>query len=80
MAQPSVQQLHAVLLNTFSEDVNLRKTSEEQLKQFQSVEGYLPLLLKSLAETEVDRTVKQAAAIALKNNIKARWQDHQALG
>jgi len=78
--QITVPQLHSILLNTFSADVGLRQSSEENLKQLQPVPGYLPLLLQSLAQPEVDRSVQQAAAITLKNNIKSRWQDHPLHG
>ena len=75
MAQTfTVESLHLLLLHTFSADEAHRKHAEGQLEQLVGSPGAPVLLLQIVAHHEqVQREVRQASAIALKNMIKKGW-------
>ncbi len=62
------------LSQTYSPDRTLRQQSESALKNLANVPGATPLLLQvSCNRSQVDTAVRQAAAIQLKNLVKARY-------
>ncbi|CAN0035564.1 unnamed protein product, partial [Ectocarpus fasciculatus] len=65
--------LHAVLLHTFTSDAAQRKAAEAQLAALCQAPECLMLLLQIVVEPQVDRAVRQAAAIALKNTVRGKW-------
>ena len=67
----TVENLHLLLLHTFSADEAHRKHAEGQLEQLVGAPGAPVLLLQIVAHHEqVQREVRQASAIAFKNMIK----------
>eukprot|EP00752_Nemacystus_decipiens_P010988 g9765.t1 len=75
----SAEGLHAVLLHTFMPDATQRKAAESQLEALCQAPECLMLLLQIVVEPQVDRAVRQAAAIALKNTVRRRVNIFEAL-
>ena len=74
MAAFTVESIHLLLLHTFNADEAHRKHAEGQLEQLVGSPGAPVLLLQIVAHHEqVQREVRQASAIALKNMIKKGW-------
>ncbi|CAM9092964.1 unnamed protein product [Pylaiella littoralis] len=69
----SAEGLHAVLQHTFTSDATQRKAAEAQLASLCQAPECLMLLLQIVVEPQVERAVRQAAAIALKNTVRKRW-------
>ena len=80
MAQPAANDpayvaLQQALLHTFSPDENARKEAEKRIDTLRSTPGNLPVLLQVVSDAaNTDRTVRQAAAISLKNIIMRHWE------
>jgi importin-7 len=67
------QQLHLVLKHTISPEKAARDAAAEQITNLHTVRGALLLLIQFVAEETVERDVRQAAAISLKNVIQKHW-------
>lgn len=69
---PSVQ-LAAILEQTLSPDVNVRKPAEQLLQSNEDKEGYSILLLNLISREDLAITIRIAGSIAFKNFIKRNW-------
>ena len=67
------EELHAALLCTYSPDRDERQGAEAWLNSNGCAPGFLPSLLQFVAQPEVDKPVRQAAGLSLKNVIKKHW-------
>ena len=65
-----IQILHSILINTFNAEMTLRAEAEESLKRFLAMPNALLTLLCFIGNHEIHRDLRQAAAIAAKNNSK----------
>ncbi|KAF0750586.1 hypothetical protein AaE_006660, partial [Aphanomyces astaci] len=65
--------LHSILLHTFSTDADARKAAEEAVKNLHTVRGSIVLLVQLLSSGDVQREIRQAAAISLKNIVHRHW-------
>ncbi|RHY89499.1 hypothetical protein DYB37_008076 [Aphanomyces astaci] len=65
--------LHSILLHTFSTDADARKAAEEAVKNLHTVRGSIVLLVQLLSSDDVQREIRQAAAISLKNIVHRHW-------
>ncbi|ETV70025.1 hypothetical protein, variant 1 [Aphanomyces astaci] len=65
--------LHSILLHTFSTDADARKAAEEAIKNLHTVRGSIVLLVQLLSSDDVQREIRQAAAISLKNIVHRHW-------
>jgi len=72
------QQVLLCLQQTLSPTDAVRKQAEAQLKQFDKVPGYPVVLLKIVSTAQVDLTLRQSAAIALKKLTRNNWSDKSA--
>lgn len=52
-----------------------RKQAEQSLTDLSNQSGFLSHLLRLVLEQSLDRSVRLAGGIYLKNVIKSRWQD-----
>ncbi|KAI9016788.1 armadillo-type protein [Hyaloraphidium curvatum] len=74
-AAPDPHQVHAILATTYLGDPAARSAAEQHLKELENVAGFPSVLLHLIAETSVEPSVKQAAAIYLKNKVTRCWRD-----
>ncbi|WFD32761.1 Nonsense-mediated mRNA decay protein 5 [Malassezia sp. CBS 17886] len=58
---------------TLSADINVRRTSELELRRLESAPGMLAASFQMVASDDVDMAVRQAAAIYVKNRIARAW-------
>ncbi|TIB90206.1 ARM repeat-containing protein [Wallemia mellicola] len=65
-------QLQQLFQSTYSPDVNVRKSSELQLRSLETQEGFPTATLQIIAEGQ-DLAVNQACAVYLKNRISRSW-------
>eukprot|EP01041_Mallomonas_annulata_P011336 gene11336-23725_t len=65
-----VTYLHSILINTFNADPSLRADAESNLKKYFTMADALSCLICFIGNHEVHRDLRQAAAIAMKNNSK----------
>ncbi|KAJ8614532.1 hypothetical protein CTAYLR_000825 [Chrysophaeum taylorii] len=75
----SPQTVVAMLLASFSPNSVERKRAEEQIASLTEHRGSVFVLLQVAAEGSVQREARQAAAITLKNMIKRKWEQPDAL-
>lgn len=61
------------LLLTHSPDVNVRRASELELRRMEAQPGMLAASVQIVASSEVDTSIRQAAAIYVKNRIARAW-------
>ncbi|KAF0718506.1 Aste57867_1650 [Aphanomyces stellatus] len=66
--------LHNILLHTFSTDAEARKAAEEAIKNLHTARGSIVLLVQLLSSDDVQREIRQAAAISLKNIVQKHWE------
>ncbi|KAJ0395032.1 hypothetical protein ATCC90586_005057 [Pythium insidiosum] len=72
-----VQQLHTILLHTFSNDNAARQAAEAEIANLHNVRGSILLLIQITVEESVAREIRQAAAVSLKNIVNKYWEgDH----
>ncbi|PFH35891.1 importin-beta N-terminal domain-containing protein [Besnoitia besnoiti] len=71
---PDSQQLCQALEGTYSQNEEVRKTSEQHLHSISPSPGLLAALLKIVQHDQVDVGVRTAAAVMLKNEIKKHWE------
>lgn len=62
------------LKNTLINDTAVLKNSSEILSQIGKNEGYCMCLMQIIDDPTFDISLKQAALIQLKNNIKTKWK------
>lgn len=72
-----VNQLHSILLHTFSSDTEHRKNAEIAIENLHSIPNSLSLLLQIAITEQAEREVRQAAAINLKNLVQKHWEGVQ---
>eukprot|EP01027_Heterolobosea_sp_BB2_P008936 GEZU01013235.1.p1 GENE.GEZU01013235.1~~GEZU01013235.1.p1 ORF type:complete len:201 (+),score=27.39 GEZU01013235.1:45-605(+) len=65
--------LHLVLQRTLSPKKEDITAAEEQLKQFETVPGYVSSLFQLCVHNDVDIAIKQAGAIYMKNFVNREW-------
>jgi len=58
-------------MNTYNSDTSYRAQAEDALAQYLCTPGSLYSLLMFLGSTQVNRDLRQAAGIAVKNKIKS---------
>jgi len=68
-----VEQLHVALQQSFSPDASVRDPAEKSIKQLKYVPGSTQMLLHICGEQQVQKEVRQAAAIQLKNICRECW-------
>jgi len=66
--------LHHILLHTFSNDNAARKSAEEAVNNLHQARGSLVLLVQLTTNNEVQREIRQAAAVSLKNLVQKHWE------
>lgn len=67
------QQLHHILKHTISADKAAREAAADHIAKLHTVPGALQLLVQFVVEASVEREVRQAAAISLKNAVQKHW-------
>jgi hypothetical protein len=67
--------LHNILLHTFSNDANARNAAEDALGKLHTARGSIVLLVQLVSNAEVQREIRQAGAVALKNMVQKHWED-----
>nr|CCA27015.1 conserved hypothetical protein [Albugo laibachii Nc14] len=72
-----VNQLHSILLHTFSSDTEHRKNAEIAIANLHSIPNSLSLLLQIAITEQAEREVRQAAAINLKNLVQKHWEGEE---
>lgn len=65
--------LASILINTYNPNAQLRSQAENLLKEFFGRSGFLLSFLRIIGGTDVSKDLRQAATIALKNNIRNLW-------
>eukprot|EP00667_Euglena_gracilis_P001035 EG_transcript_1036 len=65
------QALYRTLEGTFNSNGDIRHEAERQLKQAETMPGYLGVIFQVAAAPEVQENVRLAAALRLKNSLKA---------
>ncbi|KAL3141839.1 hypothetical protein ABBQ32_004507 [Trebouxia sp. C0010 RCD-2024] len=68
-----VSTLCLVLQGCLSPDLTTRKHAEQELGKIQHTNGNLPNLLRVAVEESLDTTLRQVAAIQIKNIVKRGW-------
>ena len=68
-----MEELQAVLLNTFNPNKILRETAETRLAEIIRAPGAFPALIGITCTKGVSHDVRVAAAIAIKNNSREFW-------
>eukprot|EP01025_Chloroclados_australasicus_P001666 TRINITY_DN10413_c0_g2_i1.p1 TRINITY_DN10413_c0_g2~~TRINITY_DN10413_c0_g2_i1.p1 ORF type:complete len:500 (-),score=44.92 TRINITY_DN10413_c0_g2_i1:1-1473(-) len=71
---PTVDFVAQQLRNSFDANFDVRKQAEASLRDLQQKPTYCCVLLQLLSRHDLDLSVKQAAAVGLKNCVKYRWQ------
>ncbi|CBZ54464.1 hypothetical protein NCLIV_048930 [Neospora caninum Liverpool] len=74
VASPDPQQLCQVLEGTYSQNEDVRKTSEQYLQSISPSPGLLAALLKIVQHDQIDVGVRTSAAVMLKNEVKKHWE------
>lgn len=62
--------LHDILINTYHPDYNLRSHAEQSLHYFLHNSGALYSILSFISNHEIERELRLAASICLKNNSR----------
>lgn len=67
--------LENILIHTWNPDKTTREGAERALQEFFGFQGSLPALctLVSTPAGRMDRSIRQAATIAVKNNLRKYW-------
>ncbi|EPT26865.1 importin-beta N-terminal domain-containing protein [Toxoplasma gondii ME49] len=73
VAPPDPQQLCQVLEGTYSQNEEVRRTSEQYLQTISPSPGLLAALLKIVQHDQIDVGVRTSAAVMLKNEVKKHW-------
>ncbi|KAG7750960.1 hypothetical protein KL912_000093 [Ogataea haglerorum] len=73
----NVQALHNCFLGTLQADQGVRQQAEEQLKQAESIVGFLGACLDILGSDDVEPVVKQACSIYFKNKMIRSWSSSE---
>ncbi|KAL3153335.1 hypothetical protein ABBQ38_15508 [Trebouxia sp. C0009 RCD-2024] len=68
-----VSTLCLVLQGCLSPDLTTRKHAEQELSKIQHTNGNLPNLLRVAVEESLGTTLRQVAAIQIKNIVKRGW-------
>ncbi|CAK4072653.1 unnamed protein product [Aphanomyces euteiches] len=69
-----VQTLHNILLHTYAVDTEARKAAEAALENLHTVRGSIVLLMQLISNVEVQKEIRQAAGIQLKNIVSKHWE------
>ncbi|RHY59605.1 hypothetical protein DYB34_002793 [Aphanomyces astaci] len=69
-----IQTLHNILLHTFAVDTDARKAAEAALLNLHTVRGSIVLLMQLISNLEVQKEIRQAAGIQLKNIVSKHWE------
>ncbi len=75
----NVDQLHGILLHTFSTDQAHRKAAEEALNQIPMNGDAITLLIQFTCQESLQREIRQAAAISVKNIIHEHWMKDETV-
>ena len=67
----SLESLSYILMNTYNSDTSYRAQAEDALAQYLCTPGSLYSLLMFLGSSQVNRDLRQAAGIAVKNKVKS---------
>ncbi|PWN26503.1 ARM repeat-containing protein [Jaminaea rosea] len=67
--------LYSIFQSTLSPDPNTRVRAELDLRATEAQPGMLPGVLQIVASEQADGTIRQAAAIYLKNRLRKSWDD-----
>eukprot|EP01147_Barroeca_monosierra_P001329 gene1329-16_t len=73
----NVQTMVHYLQQTINPDASVRREAESFLNSFEHNEGFLLVLFNIMLEESLDRSVRQAAAVAFKNAVKRRWSSDE---
>lgn len=65
--------INQLLAGTISIDGNVRQNAEKELQNLESQPGFLPSLLQTIMNPQVDPSVLQAGAILFKNSLRKGW-------
>ncbi|OQR88296.1 hypothetical protein ACHHYP_06979 [Achlya hypogyna] len=63
-----------ILLHTFSTDNVARKAAEDAVANLHTVRGSIVLLVQLVSAADVQREIRQAGAVALKNMVLKHWE------
>jgi hypothetical protein len=74
---PGFLALQNALAHTYSPNAQERKAAEQQVETLKAQAGGVPVLLQVVANTSLDRNVRQAAAVSLKNIISKHWEQKE---
>ncbi|ETV94333.1 hypothetical protein H310_11980 [Aphanomyces invadans] len=69
-----IQTLHNILLHTFAVDAEARKAAEAALQNLHTVRGSIVLLMQLISNVDVQKEIRQAAGIQLKNIVSKHWE------
>jgi exportin-2 (importin alpha re-exporter) len=71
----NLTKLAQLLQLSLDQDLNKRKTAEQQLLAVQSQPGFPILLMNLIREESVDRPIRLSGSVLLKNFVKKEWDD-----
>ena len=74
---PEMNFLLNVLSNTFNSDSIIRKDAEQKVNEFLRSQNSLLILILFVNTPTTDKSLRQAAAIILKNNIRHYWSNRE---
>ena len=77
MQSPEMHFLINVLSNTFNSDSIIRKDAEQKVDEFLHSQNSLVILILFVNTPSTDKSLRQAAAIILKNNIRHYWSNNE---
>lgn len=69
----NVEELHVVLLQSFSAEASVRHPAEATIRNLKHIPGSVPALIRVASELQVRFEVRQAAAIQIKNICRECW-------
>lgn len=75
----TLQILSQTLSSTVSPDGAVRRSAEESLRQGESRQGFLSLVLELVKSDGVDMTVRQAGGVYFKNAVKRLWGGEESV-
>ena len=71
--------LQAVLSNTYNPNPDARRAAELKLGEILTQPGAFSALITVSCEKSIDRNIRVAASLVVKNNIREKWQPDLAV-
>lgn len=71
--QVNTESLYGIFRNSYSASEDERRQAEAAIASAEGTPGYLTALLQIAVEPNAEQSIRQAAAIQLKNQVRRRW-------